>query len=221
MKALSLASRPISVLLVDDHAVVRAGYRQLLEADADFDVCAEAGSGEQACRLAQESQPDVVVMDLSLPGISGIEATRRICQRNPEVRVLVFSMHEGDVFVEQALEAGAHGYIPKSSAPETLLEAVRAIAGGERYIEGRLASRLAVQRLRGGRAKSPIERLSSREFEIFCLLAEGRSAVEIGERLSLSSKTVANYATQIKSRLGVSSAAELTRLAIRYGVLEP
>lgn len=211
----------ISVLLVDDHAVVRAGYRQLLEAEPDFEVCGEAGSGEQACRLASELVPDIVVMDLSLPGIGGIEATRRIRSRNPSTRVLVFSMHEGDVFVEQALEAGAHGYIPKSSPPRTLLEAARAIAAGQDYIEGRLASRLALQRLRGESAQSPFGRLTSREFDIFCLLAEGRGAAEIGERLSLSAKTVANYATQIKSKLKVSTPAEMIRLAIRYGVIEP
>lgn len=211
----------ISVLLVDDHAVVRAGYRQLLEAEPDFQVCGEAGTGEQACRLAAELVPDIVVMDVSLPGIGGIEATRRIRSRNPDTRVLVFSMHEGDVFVEQALEAGAHGYIPKSSAPRTLLEAARAIAAGQDYIEGRLASRLALQRLRGESAQAPFGRLSSREFDIFCLLAEGRGAAEIGERLSLSGKTVANYATQIKSKLKVGTSAEMTRLAIRYGIIEP
>ncbi|RME35743.1 MAG: DNA-binding response regulator [Gammaproteobacteria bacterium] len=208
----------IRVLLVDDHAVVRAGYRVLLESADDLVVTGEAESGEQACRLYQEQGADVVVMDLSLPGIGGLEAIRRIVARDPAARILVFSMHEDTVFVEQALQAGARGYLPKSSAPEVLVEAVRQIAAGELHIDGDIAQRLAFQKTRG--RSSPFAGLSTREFEIFCLLAEGCNINEIADRLSLSYKTVANYSTQVKNKLGATTVADLARLAIRHGLLE-
>jgi len=211
----------IRVLLVDDHAVVRTGYRMLLESEADIEVCAEADSGETACRMFADLDPDLVIMDLSLPGMGGLEAIRRINARSAAARVLVFSMHEDDVFVEQALEAGAKGYIPKSSAPRTLVEAARTIARGKVYIESEIASRLAIQKTKGSGPVSPFAGLSTREFEIFCLLAEGLAANEIAGRLSLSYKTVANYSTQIKAKLDVGTVAELTRLAIRHGVIQP
>ncbi len=211
-------SGKIRVLLVDDHAVVRAGYRSLLESAGDLLVTGEAENGEQACRIYQEQGADVVVMDLSLPGIGGLEAIRRIIARDPMARILVFSMHEDTVFVEQALQAGVRGYLPKSSAPEVLVEAVRQIAAGELHIDGDIAQRLAFQKTRG--RSSPFAGLSTREFEIFCLLAEGRNINEIAERLSLSYKTVANYSTQVKNKLGASTVADLARLAIRHGLLE-
>ncbi len=211
-------SGKIRVLLADDHAVVRAGYRALLESAGDLLVIGEAENGEQACRIYQEQGADVVVMDLSLPGIGGLEAIRRIIARDPAARILVFSMHEDTVFVEQALQAGARGYLPKSSAPEVLVEAVRQIAAGEVHIDGDIAQRLAFQKTRG--RSSPFAGLSTREFEIFCLLAEGRNINEIAERLSLSYKTVANYSTQVKNKLGASTVADLARLAIRHGLLE-
>ncbi len=209
---------PIKVLLVDDHAVVRAGYRTLLESASDLKVIGEADSGDAACRQYAELAPDVVVMDLSLPGIGGLEAIRRIIIRDPSARILVFTMHEDTVFVEQALQAGARGYMPKSSEPEVLVKAVRQIARGRVHIDGDLAQQLAFQKTRG--CSSPFSSLSTREFEIFCLLAEGHNINEIAERLSLSYKTVANYSTQVKSKLKVSTIAELTRLAIRHGLVE-
>ncbi|MEQ8660327.1 MAG: response regulator transcription factor [Gammaproteobacteria bacterium] len=210
-------SQTTRILLVDDHAVVRTGFRTLLENQADLRVIAEADSGEQACRLYVEHVPDVVIMDLSLPGIGGLEAIRRIVTREAAARVLAFSMHEDIIFVEQALQAGARGYIGKSSAPVDLVEAVRQIAGGNIYIDADMAQRIAFQKTKG--ADSPFNSLSTREFEIFCLLAEGLSVNEISPRLSLSYKTVANYATQIKAKLEVGTTAELARLAIRHGIV--
>jgi two-component system invasion response regulator UvrY len=160
----------------------------------------------------------VIVMDLSLPGIGGLEAIRRIVQREPKARVLVFSMHEDTLFVEQALAAGARGYVTKSSAPRVLVAAVKEVAAGGRPLAGDIEQRLAFARVRGG--DSPLRELSTREFEIFCLLAEGLGSAEIAKRLSLSHKTVANYGTQLKSKLNVATVAELTRLAIRHGVIE-
>ncbi|MGE0485801.1 MAG: response regulator [Gammaproteobacteria bacterium] len=205
------------ILLVDDHAVVRAGFRTLLENQADLRVVAEAENGEVACRQFVERSPDVVIMDLSLPGIGGLEAIRRIVARQSDARILAFSMHEDTVFVEQALQAGARGYIGKSSAPVELVEAVRQIANGNIYIDPDIAQRLAFQKTKGG--DSPFGGLSTREFEIFCLLAEGLSVNEISQRLSLSYKTIANYSTQIKAKLEVGTTAELARLAIRHGIV--
>jgi DNA-binding NarL/FixJ family response regulator len=205
------------VLLVDDHAVVRAGYRLLLQSAPEIEVVAEADSGELGCRLFAELAPDVVVMDLSLPGIGGLEAIRRIVQRDAKAKVLVFSMHEDTLFVEQALAAGARGYVTKSSAPHVLVAAVKQIAAGGQPLAADVAQRLKFARGRGG--NSPLKELSTREFEIFCLLAEGLSSAEIAKRLSLSHKTVANYGTQLKAKLGVGTVAELTRLAIRHGVV--
>lgn len=205
------------VLLVDDHAVVRAGYRLLLQSAPEIEVVGEADSGEQACQLFVDLAPDVVVMDLTLPGIGGLEAIRRIAQREPVAKVLVFSMHEEVLFVEQALAAGARGYVSKASAPHVLVAAVKQVAAGGQALAADIAERLAHARMRG--PESPLRELSTREFEIFCLLAEGLSTVEIAKRLSLSHKTVANYGTQLKSKLQVGSAAELTRLAIRHGII--
>jgi DNA-binding NarL/FixJ family response regulator len=207
----------VRVLLVDDHAVVRAGYRLLLQNAPEIEVVAEAETGEAACQRFAELGPDVVIMDLSLPGIGGLEAIRRIRMRDEHARVLVFSMHEDTMFVEQALAAGARGYITKRSAPRVLVAAVKEIAKGGRHLDAEIAERLAFQRVRG--RDTPLTGLSTREFEIFCLLAEGRSAIDIAKRLSLSYKTVANYSTQLKSKLQVGTMAELTRLAIRHGII--
>lgn len=208
----------IRVLLVDDHAVVRAGYRLLLQNAREIDIVAEADSGEAAYRQYVELSPDVVIMDLSLPGMGGLEAIRRIVARDPRARILVFSMHEDMIFIEQAVNAGAMGYITKSSAPDVLIDAVKAIARGDAYLEADIAQRLSYRNLRG--EDTPFSDLSTREFEIFCYLAEGLTAAEIANRLSLSHKTVANYSTQIKNKLDVGSAAELTRLAIRHGLVD-
>ena len=210
--------RKIRILLVDDHAVVRAGYSTLLQHTANIEVIAEADNGHSALREFIDRKPDIVIMDLSLPGIGGLEAIRRIIARDPDAKILVFSMHEDTVFVEQALQAGARGYITKSSAPEVLVEAVRKIASGDIFLDAEIAQRLAFQKTRG--RNTPFESLSTREFEIFCLLAEGLNVNDISKRLSLSYKTVANYSTQIKNKLDVSTVAELARIAIRHGVVK-
>ncbi|MGF1645246.1 MAG: response regulator [Thiotrichales bacterium] len=209
----------IRVLLVDDHAVVRAGYRTLLEAQPDIEVVAEAARGEEACQRYAEKAPDVVVMDLSLPGIGGLEAIRRIVARDHSAAILVFSMHDDTAFVEKALQAGAHGYITKNSAPQMMLEAVRLVSRGKIYLDQALAQGLALRKACGGRERFAC--LTTREFEIFCLLARGLSATETANELALSYKTVANYTTQIKNKLDVKSTTELVHLAIRHGVIQP
>ena len=211
-------NKKIRILLVDDHAVVRAGYQMLLEQSDKLEIVAEASSGEQASKLFTDENPDIVVMDLSLPGISGLEAIRRIIRKDPNAKVLVFTMHEDTVFVDQALRAGARGYLSKSSAPKTLIKAIEEIARGGVYIDDRLVQHLAFQKARD--EIGPFSSLSTREFEIFCLLAEGLNINEIAARLSIGYKTVANYSSQIKNKLQVNTTAELARLAIRHNILQ-
>lgn len=211
-------SDAVKVMLVDDHAVVRAGYNMLLKNAPEITVVAEASSGEEAYQLYSVHKPDVVVMDLSLPGIGGIEAIKRICSRDNKATILVFSMHEEVIFVEQALQAGASGYITKSTDPQLLVEAIIRLSKGEKYIDAELAQRLAYEKSRG--QDSLLSDLSTREFEIFCMLAEGSNTSEIAKRLSLSYKTVANYSTQIKSKLNVTTIADIARLAIRHNIIQ-
>jgi DNA-binding NarL/FixJ family response regulator len=205
-------------MLVDDHAVVRAGYRRLLEQDSDIQVVAEAENGEQGYQAYLQCHPDVVIMDLSMPGIGGFEAIRRIITEDENARLLVFSMHEDAVFAERALQAGAKGYITKSSAPKVLVEAVEQVAAGNLFLGPDIAQKLALQKLKG--VEPPLRDLSPKELEIFRLLAEGYTTQEISEMMYLSYKTVANYSTQIKSKLKLSSAAEMVRLAIRHGLIK-
>ena len=211
-------SEAIKVMLVDDHAVVRAGYQMLLKNSPDLEVIAEADSGEEAYRLHSVHNPDVIVMDLSLPGISGLETIKRINARDSKTRILVFSMHEEIIFVEQALQAGANGYITKSSDPTLLLEAIKKLSNNEKYIDPELAQELAIEKSRG--QDSPLSDFSTREFEIFCMLAEGLNTSEVAKKLSLSYKTVANYSTQIKTKLDVATVADIARIAIRYNIIQ-
>ncbi len=208
----------IKVILVDDHAVVRAGYRMLLQNSSEIEIVAEAENGEQGCKAYVDYSPDVVVIDLSLPGMGGLEAIKRITARDTKAKILVFSMHENTVFVDQALNAGAKGYITKNSAPNVLISAIKEIAQGGVYIDADIAQHLAFQKARN--QETPFSNLSTREFEIFCFLAEGLNTSQIAKRLSLSYKTVANYTTQIKSKMEVKTVAEIARIAISHGVVQ-
>ena len=213
-----MTGEPLRIILVDDHAVVRTGFRLLLENDPGILVIAELESGEQANQQARELNPDVIIMDLSMPGMGGLEAIRRIKAKNPEIKVLVFTMHDNVSFVEHAMEAGASGYITKNNAPNVLIQAVHQIADGEVYIEPTLKNEMNVQHKLG--KGSTLSGLSHREFQIFCLFAEGLNANDIATDLSLSVKTVANYQTQIKEKLGVTSTADLIKLAISNGIIK-
>jgi DNA-binding NarL/FixJ family response regulator len=205
------------VILADDHAVVREGYRRLLERTPDIEVIAEASSGEEAYRLFCDESPDVVVLDINLPGMSGIEATRRILARAPDARVLVFSMHEDALFGSRALQAGARGYVTKASAPEVLVEAVRTVAEGRVFISHDMAQHLALQSVPG--QELPLDMLSPREFEVFRLLAEGKPVSEIARILSLSQKTIANYQSAIRQKLEADTSAQMVWIALKRGLL--
>lgn len=209
----------ISVLLVDDHEVVRAGYRRLLESDAAISVIAQAITGEEACQRYLQHHPDVVVMDLTMPGISGLEASRRILAHDAAARILVFSVHENEVMLSRALDMGIKGYISKRSASQVMIEAVRQVATGELYIGQEMMPFLV--RHKGASHSDQIAGLSPREFEVFQLLVDSKSVNDIADLLSLSPKTVGHHVTHIKSKLGISSIAELTRFAIRLGILSP
>jgi DNA-binding NarL/FixJ family response regulator len=209
---------PIRVLLVDDHAVVREGYRRLIEREPKLEFAGEAASAAQAYQLYCAVSPDVVVMDISLPDVSGIEAMRRILARDARARVLVFSMHEEGVFVTRALQAGARGYITKASAPEVLVEAIRAVAAGKTFLSNDVAQTLALDSIEG--AARSIETLSEREFEIARLLASGHTVAGIAQRLGLGAKTVANYQSSIRQKLGIETSAQLTLFAARSGLLD-
>ncbi|WP_036247681.1 response regulator transcription factor [Methylobacter sp. BBA5.1] len=209
----------IKVILVDDHAVVRAGFRLLLSSVDHIDVIAEAERGEQACQLYLEKQPDVIVLDLSMPGIGGLESIRRILLRDSAARILVFSVHDEIVYVNRALGAGAKGYITKNSAPEILVEALEKIAAGEAYIEQGLRKSLPAQTNQAD-YRALIDTLSAREFDVFRLLAKGLTLHKISDELCLGYKTVANYGTQIKSKLKVSTTAELAHIAMVLGVMK-
>ncbi len=211
-------SNPIKVMLVDDHAVVRSGLRRLLEQDNGVRVIGDAESGEQAYQLYGEFQPDVLVMDMSMPGMGGLEALRRILSRYPGARVVIFSMHENAAFATQALSAGAKGYISKSGVAGDLLNAVREADVGRTWISPSIAQKIALQSLTG--EDDPMRKLSAREFEVFRLLAEGHAVEEISVILKVSQKTVANYQTLLKQKLGIGSPVELVRLAIRFGVIQ-
>lgn len=213
-----MSTQTIRIMLVDDHVVVRSGLRRLLEQHQGLEVIAEAESGEQAYRLFSEHQPDVAVLDLSMPGMGGLEAVRRILARYPGARLLVFSMHENVSFATQALKAGARGYVAKTGTPEELVLAVQEVAKGKTYISSGMAQKIAMQSLDGG--NDPVSQLSAREFEVFRMIAEGMAAEEVADKLKISQKTVANYLTLIKQKLGVSTPIEMLRLAMRHGVIE-
>ena len=210
---------PIRILLADDHEVVRAGYRRLLENSTGIEVITEVASGEDAYSRYCDLHPDVVVMDLTMPGMGGLEASRRIIAHDSRAKILVFSVHENEVMLNRALDAGVLGYISKRSASAVMIEAVRKVAAGEVYVGQEMMSFLVK------RTTTPdsdlVVGLSPREFEVFRLLADSKSVNEIAELLNLSPKTVGHHMTSIKSKLHIDNIAGLTRLAIRLGIITP
>ena len=207
----------LTILLVDDHPVVREGYRRLLERTPGYRVVAEAHDAASAYQAYQKSKPDVVIMDLSLPGIGGIEAVRHIRQWDRDARILVFTMHSGAGFALKAFEAGAAGYVTKGSDAAELVRSVAIVAKGGRALSNDVAQEIAVERLADPR--SPLEELSPRETEILRLIASSWSAEEISASLHLSLKTVRNYHYQIKAKVGARTDAHLVWLAIGAGLV--
>jgi two-component system invasion response regulator UvrY len=211
------ASAHIRILLVDDHAIVREGYRSLLEKQPRLEVVAEAADGAEAYARFKDCNPDLVIMDLSLPGPGGLEVIAHIRQSRPDARILVFSMHLHPGFAIQAARAGALGYVTKSSAPDVLIRAVYDVHAGRHTLSADIAQALALEKL--GAYRIALEELTVREFEILRLLAEARSTEDIARLLHISPKTVLNCHYLIKRKLGVANDIELTRLAIRMNVI--
>jgi DNA-binding NarL/FixJ family response regulator len=211
------ATSRISVLLVDDHAVVREGYRRLLERDDSLTVVGEAASSDEALRLDGELRPDVVVLDIALPGVSGIEILRRLVARRPEARVLMFSMYQDGIYATHAVNAGAYGYLSKASAPDLLVSGVRAVADGRRFISPDVQRAMTTQSATG---QQLAHALSIRELEVLRLLAQGYGVDEIAVRLGLSRKTAANHQTAIKQKLGAGSALQLILIAQQFGLTD-
>jgi two-component system invasion response regulator UvrY len=211
-----MASPTISILLVDDHPVVRQGYRRVLENQSDFRVVAEADNASGAYAAFKTHAPDVVVMDISMKGASGLEAIRNIRARDDRARILVFSMHSEAALVKTAFNAGASGFVTKSSEPAALIQAIRSVARGERAMSDDIAHALAEDSLNP--SQSMLERLGEREIEILRQLAAGSTADQIAANLNLSLKTVQNYHYMVKAKTGLQTDAQLVRLAVACGL---
>ena len=209
----------IKILLVDDHAVVRMGFKMLIEAEDDITVIGEAESGEVAIKLFQELKPDIIVMDITMPGIGGIEAIDRIMAKDKNTKILVLSAHEDSVHPKRVLNAGAMGYLTKRSAAEELIKAIKSIHQGKRYLEPSIAQQMAITQLSG--ESNPVEILSDREFEVFIALAKGKSTNDIADTLCLSPRTVGTHLYNIKQKLNANNSAEIALIAIRCGLINP
>jgi two-component system invasion response regulator UvrY len=209
----------VNVMLVDDHAVVRMGFKMLLESASDIKVVAEAENGEHAIQAYVAHHPDVVVMDITMPGIGGMEAIERILAKDSNAKILVLSAHEDSVHPKRVLNLGAMGYLTKRSAAEELIKAIRTVATGKKYIEAGVAQQMAIQQLSGD--QSPVDVLSEREFEVFMSLARGKTTNEIAETLFLSPRTVGTHLYNIKQKLNAQNSAEIALIAMRSGLLEP
>ena len=208
----------LTLLLVDDHAVVRSGFKVLLQTWDDVDVVAEANSGEEALPLYTLHRPEVVVMDIAMAGMGGIEATKRLLALDPQVRILALSAHEHSSYAKRALQAGALGYLSKRTAPEVLIDALRMVARHQRFIDPIIAQRMANQQ--NDRDSQDIDKLSPREFEVFVWLAKGHSVQDISQSLGLSASTVGTHLYKVKQKLQLSNQSEMTLLAMRHGLLD-
>lgn len=211
----------IRILLADDHTVVREGLHALLDREKDFEVVGQARDGHEAVELTATHAPHVAVVDLAMPALNGIEATRRIVRDYPDVKVLVLSMHVGEEYIREAMDAGANGYVAKGSAAEELVAAIRAIADGSAYFSQDIPLSL-IEKIRDGvRTPNPLDRLTTREREVLQLIAEGNTNKEIAALLELSVKTVEAHRANLMAKLDIHDTATLTRFAISRGVVEP
>jgi DNA-binding NarL/FixJ family response regulator len=209
----------ITVLLADDHAIVRQGLRRLLEDCTDIEIIGEASNGQEALRLIRQSQPDIVVMDLSMPGLDGIETTKQIVGEGLKTRVVILTMHATEEYAVRLLYAGAHGFVGKDAFGEEVVEAIRKVADGECYIPPTLSQNLPKRYARSHGETSPLQTLSDRELQVLKHLAEGKASREIAEELHLSVKTIETYRARLSMKLELKTTADLVRFALRYGVI--
>jgi two-component system invasion response regulator UvrY len=209
----------IRVLLVDDHDLVRTGIRRLLQDISDIEVIGEADTGERAVELVRQLQPDVVMMDLNMPGIGGLEATRKIMQFEPHTRVIILTVHAEEPFPTKLLKTGAMGYLTKGCTMDEMLKAIHTVTNDKRYLANDIAQQLAQTILPGG-GKSPLDLLSERELQVMLMVTQGEKIQAIAKKLHLSPKTISTYRYRLYEKLGVESDVELTRFAIRHGLVE-
>ena len=207
----------VRIILADDHAMVRKGFRLILNQESDLEVIAEAGNGPEAVRLALELRPDLVIMDIAMPEMTGVEATRRIRESCPDCRVLILSMHKDSVYVRESLRAGARGYLLKDSIDEDLLRAVRAIANGDGFLSPEISSTVLDEYQQ---TKDPFDLLTAREREVLQLLADGKVAKEVATALDVSVFTVDAHRGRIMKKLGLKSSTELVKFAMRKGLIQ-
>jgi two-component system invasion response regulator UvrY len=209
----------IRILIADDHPIVRAGLKQVMADAPDMAVADEAADGHEVLAKVRQGQFDVVLLDLSIPGLSGLDVLKQLKSEKPNLRVLILSVHPEDQYAVRVLRAGAWGYVTKASAPAQLIAAIRRVHEGRRYVSAALAERLAEQ-LEPGAATMPHESLSDREYQVLCLLASGKTATEIADALALSVKTVSTYRSRILEKMGMRSNAELTHYAIQNRLVD-
>jgi two-component system invasion response regulator UvrY len=208
----------IKVLIVDDHALIQKGLSKLLETDSSIKVMGVAASGEQAIRLVREQQPDVILMDIHMPGMGGLGATRRIHHLNSHIKILVLTAYEQDPFPAQLLQAGAQGYLTKGCNAEEIVRAIHSVYSGQNYLSHNIANRLALKNSNDA-TSSPFDNLSNRELEILLMIVHGEQPKKIATQLCLSIKTIHSYRYRLFSKLNVKTDVELTRLALQYGIL--
>ena len=206
----------ISVLLVDDHEIVRVGFKRLIETTRDIDVIAEAKSGEDAYNLAHELRPDIIIMDINMPGIGGLEAISRLHKRDPKIKIIALTVHETEPFPTRVLKAGAKGYLSKRCVPQELISAIRSVHSGGTFITSQVIREMSKT---PGAEESSINRLTAREFQIFSMIAEGRTAVEIGEDMNLSHKTIHSHRANVMKKLKRKTTANIVQFAILQGII--
>jgi len=211
----------IKVLLADDHSIVRAGLRRIVEESGDMEVIAEAADGRQALTLVEQTAPDVAVVDISMPGLDGLEVISRLQEQNPQLPILVLTMHEEGQYVVRAIQAGAMGYITKQAAPEQLVKAIRKVHAGNRYLTDEAAEALALRIAKGSNGQSPLESLSMRELQVLRRLAMGHTNREIARAYHISIKTVDTYRARLLKKLDLRNNADLSRFAIQNHLIEP
>jgi two-component system, NarL family, invasion response regulator UvrY len=204
-------------MIADDHAMLRQGLRTMLE-QAHHEVTTDALSGEEACLLVEKNHPELLILDLDMPGIGGLETLKRILHRKPQLRVLIFSMHDDCIYATRAIQAGARGYVTKTEPPEVVLEAVQKILKGGRYINNELAQSLSMYHLES--QENPIQKLSPREFEVFRRIAQGEALAAIAKGMHIGYKTVANIQTSVRQKLGVETTGQLVHIAVRFGIIK-
>lgn len=209
----------IKVLLVDDHQLVRAGIRRILDDAEDIEVCGEVGSGEEALKQVKQTRPEVVLMDVNMPGIGGLEATRKLLRLDESLKIIALTVHVDEPYPSRLLEAGALGYLTKGCDEQEILNAIRAVHVGQRYIGADIARQMALSGL-SGKTKNPFDKLSQREIQVMMMITQGQKVQEISDILCLSPKTVSTYRYRLYEKLGVSNDVELTHLAIRHHMID-